>query len=406
MSRASRVGKVLAAVAAAPFVIAGAAGSRYAARAAAARHRGASLEAGVPTPAPSVGLAGAVALDTLVTLPMGLLASGGSTEHYARSSAEVDDAVDFYDRAGWLHEPAGRHPAPTDVPDGQIEPARRDGLETLRFESRWEPVEGEPGGERWRSFTANRVVPVRLMRHPGDPRPWLVMLHGQGMGRPSDHRMLGVRRLHEQLGLNVALPVLPMHGPRAAGYAPDRLFVSNVYPVNNVLGVSQAVWDVRRLLLWLQADQGATAIGVAGLSLGSYVTSLLSTLEVDLCCVVALVPEPDLADSLRAAEPALPSKRRLHRALYDHRVTTIYQSISPLARPCLVPRVRRFIAAGQAARIARPAGAAQLWRHWEEPSILWQPRGHVTAARGRVYDDHVSSALAASGLAAAPSAGT
>src|SRR4051794_40633978 len=111
MSRASRVGKVLAAVAAAPFVIAGAAGSRYAARAAAARHRGASRGGGAPTPAPWEGLAGAVAADALVPLPLGLLASGGSREHYARSSAEVDDAADFYDRAGWLHEPAGRHPA-------------------------------------------------------------------------------------------------------------------------------------------------------------------------------------------------------------------------------------------------------------------------------------------------------
>src|SRR3954468_7597001 len=181
MSRASRLGKVLAAVAAAPFVVAGAAGSRYAARAAAARRRGASLEAGGPTPAPSVGLAGAVALDTLVTLPMGLLASGGSTEHYARSSTEVDEAVRFYDRVGWTEDPARRHPAPTEVPDGRLESARSRGLETLRFDSAWDPVDGEPGGERWRSFTANRVVPVRLMRHPGDPRTWLVMLHGTGM---------------------------------------------------------------------------------------------------------------------------------------------------------------------------------------------------------------------------------
>src|SRR3954454_14411283 len=112
-----------------------------------------------------------------------------------------------------------------------------------------------------------------------------------------------------------------MHGPRAAGYAPGRLFVSNVYSVNTVLCVSQAVWDVRRLLLWLQADQGSTAIGVAGLSLGSYVTSLLSTLVGDLSCVVALVPDQDLAVRLRAGDAARPGNRRLHRALYDHRVT-------------------------------------------------------------------------------------
>ena len=41
--------------------------------------------------------------------------------------------------------------------------------------------------------------------------------------------MLRARRLHEELGVNVALPVLPLHGPRAAGFASDRQFVSNVF---------------------------------------------------------------------------------------------------------------------------------------------------------------------------------
>ncbi len=178
------------------------------------------------------------------------------------------------------------------------------------------------------------------------------------------------------------------------------MFVSNVYPVNNVLGLTQSIWDIRRLLSWLRADQGAPAVGVLGLSLGSYVCSLLSTLEADLACVIALVPQADLAASLRAAEPAVPSKRRLHRALYDERVTIALRPVSPLAGPCLVPKERRFIVAGQIDRIASPAGAAALWRHWDEPSILWRPRGHLTTGRSSVYDAHLSSIIVSSGLAA------
>ena len=164
------------------------------------------------------------------------------------ASAELDEAVRFYDSAGWLDDHTLRHPAPHDVPDGAIAPLRG-GLEEFTFDSGWDPVDGEPGAERWRSFSANRRVPVRLLRHPGGPRPWLVAVHGQSMGRVRDHRMLRVRRLHEELGVNVALPVLPLHGPRAEGFAPDRMFVSNVYPVNNVLGLTQSMWDLRRLLL-------------------------------------------------------------------------------------------------------------------------------------------------------------
>src|SRR4051794_7408275 len=230
MTSAKRMLGAAGAAAVVPFVAAGAAaavvGVRDTLRAADSRRRGITVVADVPTPEPSLALAGAVAVDTLITLPMGLLSSTGSTEHYARASAELDEAVAFYDRAGGLDDHRLRHPAPTAVPEGSIAP-RRGGLEELTFDSGWVPGDGEPGAERWGSFSANRRVPVRLLRHPGGPRPWLVAVHGQSMGRVGDHRMLRVRRLHEELGVNVALPVLPLHGPRAAGLAPDRMFVSN-----------------------------------------------------------------------------------------------------------------------------------------------------------------------------------
>ncbi len=366
------------------------------------RRSRASVEPGVPTPAPSAGLAAAVAIDTLVSLPIALLSSTGSTALYRRASDELDDAVLFYGDAGWLDDPAGRHRTPRECPDGRITPAgsRGSSVEMLRFDSGWEPEAGEPGADRWRSFRSNTSVPVRLLRHPGAPRPWLVAVHGQGMGRASDLRMLRVRRLHDQLGINIALPALPLHGPRAAGLAADQQFVSNLFVVNNVLGLTQAVWDVRRLLLWLRATQGAPAIGLLGLSLGSYACSLLSTLDGDVACVIPVVPTSDLAASLRAAEPLSTPKQRLHRALHDKRSTMVHAVVSPLARPCLVPRDRRFIVAGQADRIAPPAGAAQLWRHWDEPSILWRPRGHVTTPRSTAYDDHLTAIITASGLAA------
>jgi hypothetical protein len=391
---------VLGLAAATPLILAGVAGARFTIDAAGACRRGTPRDADVPTPEPTWGLAAAFALDTLLTLPMGLLSSAGSAEHYERSSAELDEAVEFYARAGWLADPTRRHRAPTRVPEVAIAPPSSGGLEEMAFDSGWDPADGEPGADRWRSFAANGVVTVRLLRHPGGPRPWLVAVHGQGMGRASDLRMLRVRRLHEELGVNVALPVLPLHGPRSDRFAPDRMFVSNVYPVNNVLGLTQSVWDLRRLLLWLRADQGAPSIGVLGLSLGSYVCALLSTLEADLACVVALVPQADLAGSLRAVAPLVPARRHQHRALYDERATIVHQPVSPLSGPCVVPRERRFIVAGQADRIASPAGAAQLWRHWDEPSILWRPRGHLTTGRSSTYDDHLSSILVTSGLTA------
>ena len=183
----------------------------------------------------------------------------GSAQHYARSSDELDEAVRFYDDAGWLDDPVGRHPAPTQPPDAEIAPARGS-----PSRPRAAALRQRVGAGRTASPAASAGAPsVPTPRSPcgscatrGRPRPWLVAVHGQGMGRPSDDRMLRVLRLHEELGINLALPVLPLHGPRAAGFAPDQQFVSNVHPVNNVLGLTQSVWDLRRLLLWLRGRPG------------------------------------------------------------------------------------------------------------------------------------------------------
>lgn len=394
MRLSTRLGLVAAAT---PLAAAGMAGVREVARAAAAGRRGVTERDGVPVPAPSVGLGVAAAVDALISEPMPLLSSLGSPEHYAAASAELDAAVHYYRDAGWLDDPGLRHRLPNAPNDVQLE-ALSHGLEVARFDSGWRPEAGEPGAGRWLSLRANDRVPVRLLRHAGAPRPWLVAVHGQGMGRPADVKMLRVRHLHEVLGINVALPVLPLHGPRACGFSPYRQFASNIFATNNVLGLTQSVWDVRRLLQWLRDDQQAPAVGLLGVSLGAYVINLLSTVEGDLTCLIAVVPISDLAASMRDAAPITPRKRRLHREIHDHRSALVHRVVSPLARPCLVPHERRHIVAGQVDRIAPPRGAAQLWHHWDEPSIAWCPRGHVTAWRGADYDDHIVSVLTSDGL--------
>lgn len=369
-------------------------------RAALAGRRGVAMFENVPNPRPTPGLALCVALDELLLMPMGLLGSMSPLEQYERSSSELDAAVRFYQVNGWLDDPATYFTAPPIPGDVQFREVhrRRGSFEELRFASAWQPHQGEPGGERWRSFHVNDGVLARVLRHGGGPRPWLICLHGQGMGRASDIEILHMRRLHSELGVNVLLPVLPMHGPRWEGLRSDKHFVSNVYPTNNVLGLSQAMWDLRKILAWLREREQATSIGVFGFSLGSYAASLLATLDGDLACVIAVVPSGDLAESLRTSEPALPSRRRKHRTVHDRRSALAHRVVSPLAKPCLVPKERRFIIAGQGDRVAPPPGAVLLWRHWEECTIHWRPRGHLTTGRSAYYDDLIAQILRSSGL--------
>ena len=94
----------------------------------------------------------------------------------------------------------------------------------MSFDSRYEPHAGEPGRERWLGYTADdRVYTLMLRRR--EPRPWLVCVHGAQMGRAAlDLTLFRAWQLHEDLGLNVVLPVLPMHGPRARGLPKGAVF--------------------------------------------------------------------------------------------------------------------------------------------------------------------------------------
>ena len=53
---------------------------------------------------------------------------------------------------------------------------------------------------------------VHLCRTGDDQRPWLVWVHGAGQGQPIDLLFSRARRIQDELGFNIALPVQP--GPR------------------------------------------------------------------------------------------------------------------------------------------------------------------------------------------------
>ena len=101
--------------------------------------------------------------------------------------------------------------------------------------------------------------------------------------------------LHEELGLNLLMPVLPLHGPRDTGLVSGERTLSG--DVMDTLHTgAQAVWDLRRLASWLRATEGASAVGALGHSLGGYAVSLLASLEEDLDCAVDGNPAVDPSD--------------------------------------------------------------------------------------------------------------
>jgi hypothetical protein len=351
----------------------------------------------LPVRRPSLALAAHAFGDEVVLLGFRFLRSAPDATRVERIRREVIAALDFYGEKGWLAKPEGLFAPPPPLTDVSVRPVTSMGrtYSRLSFDSEYEPCAGEPGRQRWLSYASNNRVYGLLLRHR-EPRPWLVCVHGAEMGRAAlDLALFRAWHLHADLGLNVVLPVLPMHGPRARGLPKGAAFPSEDV-LDDVHGVAQAVWDVRRLLSWVRSQEPDAVIGLNGISLGGYLTSLLSSLDDGLACSILGVPLADLLE-LVARHAGLSHYDDLRQMLTLAK--PIGAMISPLAMTPRVPLDGRFIYAGLADRLVHPRDeAGRLWEHWGRPEICWYPGGHTGFFRSRPAQRFIDAALVESGL--------
>lgn len=346
----------------------------------------------LPLARPTVAVARQVFHDELVILGMRMFTPVGDDATPERIDREVTEALEFYGRHGWLDNPEGFFVTPPALTDVISQPVtiRRQSMQMITFDSGYEPRPGEPGRDRWLEYTANRREQALLLRHH-DPRPWVVCVHGALMGRGSvDLRLFRARHLHEKLGLNVLLPVMPLHGPRknkgAAWPGQDVL--------DDVHAAAQAVWDIRRLISWVRNQQPDSKVGVNGMSLGGYVASLVASVEDGLTCAVLGVPVADLLEVLGDSGGLGPDDQHtLDKA------RPLGRMVSPLSLTPKVPVQGRFIYGAVADRLVNPRDQVlKLWEHWGRPGVIWYQGAHTGFFRSRPVHDFIDDALRQSGL--------
>ena len=157
------------------------------------------------------------------------------------------------------------------------------------LEASW-PSAFEPYGadvrDAYAAHIPNRTAYARLYVGPR-PRPVAIVIHGYMAGQWAiEERAWPIEWLHRR-GLDVAVVVLPFHGVRARAEGgtspfpgPDPRFTNE--------GFRQAVADVRVLIALLR-ERGAPSVGLMGMSLGGFTTTLMATLDDDLAFAVPLI---------------------------------------------------------------------------------------------------------------------
>jgi hypothetical protein len=358
-------------------------------------------EEDVPLPVPGPRLSAQVAVDDALLATMQLSIEMKDSGDRARIRDEVLEARRLFEARGWLEKPESYHRTPPPLESVQARSRRAVGFdfEHVWFDSGYEPHEGEPGRERWLAYAPNRTAHAWVMRHATPGRPWLVCIHGYQMGAPViDLPAFRPQWLHRRLGVNLLLPVLPLHGPRKIGRRSGDGFLAGDY-LDSVHAEAQAMWDIRRLVGWVRAQEPDARIGVHGLSLGGYNASLLACLEDDLACAIPGIPATDFERLVWRHGPPLHVRHAVALGLERDDVRDVLRVVSPLVLLPKVPRERRYLFGAVADRLVPPDQVRDLWRHWEKPRIVWYQGAHVTFRLEPRVDELIETALRESGLA-------
>ena len=367
------------------------------------RHRGEEESLSV---ASSVGLAAQVLLDEVVISALRNPRLFPADEDYAAAAADVEAALAEWRRQGWLDDPAAYHRDPGPPPAASLVARRELGsrFEELSFPSAYRLWPGEPGGERWVDHGPNRTARAFVLRHPGPDRPWLVCVHGFGMGRRggADLRAFRAQHLHEDLGLNLALPVLPLHGARQDPGTDMGEGLMSINLIDTLHGMAQGASDVRQVVRWVRASgTGASAppVGVYGISLGAYVAALVASLEEGLAAVVAGIPAVDMPELYRRHSTPGVRQRAFESGALGPRVDQVMSVVSPLVLRPRLPVERRYVFAGIGDRMADSEQARRLWEHWDRPAVAWYPGGHIGFFWSGKVSAFLDRALVDAGLA-------
>lgn len=362
----------------------------------------AARAAGVPQARITPSLVGHVVMDeSIMALAVGPNRFPRRAD-YLRVGDELTRAHALFSEKGWLDDPASFHldPPPLDEPAVTRGWALGQSYERLWWPSGYEPRLGVPGTDRWLAFERNRTASAWVLRRRDKPRPWLLCLHGFGTGSPfMDLVGFHAGHLHNELGVNIAALVLPVHGARRPTRISGEEFLGFEL-MNSVHGLTQALWDARRLLSWVRR-QDPTGVGVFGISLGALVASLVAAFESELDLVLAGIPVVDFPGLIEHHAPRHLLLRSIEHNILNGTAQDVHRVVSPLAMPVAAPADSRAIFAGLGDRLATTYHARRLRDHWGDPETCWFAGNHVGYLWSDTAWEFVDSVLARRGLTSA-----
>lgn len=353
---------------------------------------------GVPEPGSDFKTCAKAALDEALTgyfVAVAKIPEGAAAERMCEDAGRLEQVL----RArGWLERPESFHQTPAAPDDAYLTAASGVGqhYERLRFSSGFVADPQLPGAAEWSAHGPNRDCAANVFRHAEPGRPWLLCIHGYRMGMPFlDLRLFPPQLYHDRYGLNLVMPILPLHGPRRIGRQSGDHFLDGDL-LELLHAESQALWDLRRTIAWIRSQEADARIGVLGYSLGGYNAALLAAYEPSLEFAIAGIPVADFAATLWRHIPLPQREYFTSQGLDQARYRELLSVVSPIAVAAKLAPERLHIFAGSADRIVPPEQPLRLAAHWQRP-IHWFPGAHLTFRGERAVVGCIDDAMTGAG---------
>lgn len=231
------------------------------------------------------------------------------------------------------------------------------------------------------SLEFNNTVWGKLYPSSGkwQKHPTLILLHGWNGEKAARFLFPLLAKRLTAAGINGLMFELPFHGkrkPAGTGISGKETesgdFIS--YDLERMVkSTRQSVADARSLIGWLKS-LGCPWVGACGISLGGWLTGLVSCVDPRLSCAVLVTPIARIDRTIESLAFCEPIRMGLDNEPHLH-----LEGLNLISHSPKVPRDQILILKSEHDLFAIPETIEELWNRWGKPHIYrYRRSGHIS----------------------------
>jgi pimeloyl-ACP methyl ester carboxylesterase len=209
-------------------------------------------------------------------------------------------------------------------------------------------------------------------------RAAVIVVHGHRMSSFAGLEWFALPAANE--GADIYYISLPYHMQRTPKGTWSGQLVLNSDVEGTAFAFRQGVMDVRSLITWIESSRG-TPVGLAGISLGAYTSSMVTVVDPRPKALISIVGGGSLAqiiwDNYMMGRP---KRQMMAGGVTRARLETYWKLLGPTNWDSCLSKERVMMLAGKFDTIVTPSNVFRLWQSWGHPRIHWYPSGHGTIA--------------------------